>query len=165
MKTNWKVFLVLLVLSIWGIIAIIPYSLTIQGGLPQNLPVPLYLLFSIQIIQNTILFAVVIFIGLLLARKVGLGLPIIEGRLEGREVGEYLRSILGISVGLGIVAAILIIGLDYLFSIAGLTTTIANAYQIYPPPWQGFLSSFYGGINEEVFVKIILHVPAGLDIF
>ena len=62
-------------------------------------------------------------------KKVGLGLPILEGWLEGREVKSYLKSILGISIGLGILAGILIIGLDYLFSFAGVTINVAQAVQ------------------------------------
>jgi CAAX amino terminal protease family. len=155
MKINWKLFIILLIASIFGIVAVLPYTLTLEGSILQNLPVPLYVLLTGQIIQNTILFAVAIFIGLLLAKKVGLGLPIMEGWLEGREVKTYLKSILGISVGLGILAGILIIGLDYLFSFAGVTINVTQA-SINPPAWQGFLASFYGGINEEILLRLFL---------
>lgn len=155
MKTNWKLFIILLIASILGTIAVFPYTLTIQGSLLQNLSVPLSVLLTGQIIQNTVMFAVIIFIGLILAKKVGFGLPILEGWLEGREVKSYLKSILGISIGLGILAGILMIGLDYLFSFAGVTINIAQS-SINPPLWQGFLASFYGGINEEILLRLFL---------
>jgi len=155
MKTNWKLFIILLIASIFGVIAIIPYSLTLQSALIQNLP-PLYVVLAATIIQNAVIFAIPIFIGLNLAKKVGLGLPILEGWLEGREVKSYLKSILSISIGLGILAGILITGLDSLFALAGITTNIAVAGQIYPPAWQGFLASFYGGINEEILLRLFL---------
>ena len=72
----------------------------------QNLPVHLYVLLTGQIIQNTILFAFAIFIGLFLAKKVGLSLPVLEGWLEDGEVKSYLKSILRIYIGLGILAGI-----------------------------------------------------------
>ncbi|OPX60262.1 MAG: CAAX amino terminal protease self- immunity [Methanobacterium sp. PtaB.Bin024] len=153
---NWKLYIILLIASIFGTIAVLPYTLTLQGGLLQNSPVPLYVILAAQIIQSMILFAVVIFIGLYLAKKVGLGLPILEGWLEGREVKSYLKSLLGISVGLGILASILIIGIDFLFSFAGLTSSNIVLAQITPPAWQGFLSSFYGGINEEILLRLFL---------
>ena len=156
MKTNWKLFFILLALCIWGFIAIIPYSLTLQGGLPQNLPVPLYVILTAQLMENIVIFAVAILAGLFLAKKVGLGIPIIEGWLEGREVKSYFKSILGISIGLGLLAGILIVGLDYIFSLAGITTNIASATSIIPPAWQGFLASFYGGINEEIIIRLFL---------
>ena len=127
MKTNWKLFIILLIASIFGILAVFPYTLTLEGNILQNLPVPLYVLITGQIIQNTVMFAVVILIGLFLSKKVGLGLPVLEGWLEGREVKGYLKSILGISIGLGILAGVLITGIDYLFSFAGVTINVAQA--------------------------------------
>lgn len=156
MKTDWKLFIILLIASIFGVLAVLPYTFTLQGGLPQNLPIPLYLLLTIQIIQNAIIFAFAIFIGLRLAKKVGLGLPIIEGWLEGREVKSYLKSILGISVGLGLLAGVLIVGLDYLFAMAGVTLNVVSNNIMTPPAWQGFLASFYGGINEEIVTRLFL---------
>jgi hypothetical protein len=156
MKTNWKLFIILLIASIFGTIAVLPYTFSLQGGLPQNLPVPLYLLLTIQIIQNAVIFAIAIFVGLLLAKKVGLGLPVLEGWLEGREVKSYLKSILGISVGLGLLAGVLIVGLDYLFALAGVTLNVVSSNVLTPPAWQGFLASFYGGINEEIVTRLFL---------
>ena len=104
MKTFWKMFIILLLACLFGFLTILPYSFTLQGGVPQNLPIPLYLLLIIQAVQNMIIFAVAIFLGLKLAGKVGWKLPILEGWLEGREIKGYLKSILGLSVGLGILA-------------------------------------------------------------
>ncbi|MGD9778991.1 CPBP family intramembrane glutamic endopeptidase [Methanomethylovorans sp.] len=155
MGTERKLVLILLIACIFGTIAVLPYTLTLQGELLQNLPVPLYVLLAAQLVQAIILFGVATFVGLHLARKVGLGLPILEGWLEGREVKSYLKSILGISIGLGILAGILIIGLDLLFSFAGVPINLTQA-SINPPAWQGFLASFYGGINEEVLLRLFV---------
>jgi len=127
MRADRKLFLILLIACIFGTIAVLPYTLTLQGELLQNLPVPLYVLLAAQLIQSIVLFGIAIFVGLHLAKKVGLGLPILEGWLEGREVKSYLRSILGISIGLGILGGILIIGLDILFSFAGVPISLTQA--------------------------------------
>ena len=156
MKKEWKLFLILLIACIFGVILVLPYTITIQGELLQDLPVPLYVLLAAQFIQSIVLFAVAIIVGLHLAKKVGLGLPILEGWLEGREVKSYLKSILGISIGLGILAGILIIELDYLFSLAGVTINVAQEGQVNLPAWHGFLASFYGGINEEILLRLFL---------
>ncbi len=150
---NWKLYIILLVASIFGSMAVLPYTLTLQGSILQNLPVPLYVLVISQLIQAVILFAITIFIGLYLAKKVGLGLPILEGWLEGKEVKSYLKSILGISIGLGLLAGIIITVLDYLFSVAGVAINVTQT-SINPPVWMGFLASFYGGINEEILLRL-----------
>ena len=152
---NWKLYIILLVASIFGAIVVLPYTLTIEGGLLQNLPVPLYVVVASSLIPALFIFAFTIFIGLYLAKKVGLGLPIFEGWLEGREVKSYLKSILGISIGVGILAGILITGLDYLFSFVGVAINITQA-SVNPPVWMGFLASFYGGINEEILLRLFL---------
>lgn len=156
MNINRKLFLILWMASIFGLIAILPYVFTLQGGVPENLPVPFYLLIAGQIIQNAVIFAITIFIGLKLAKKVGLGLPILEGWLEGRKIKNDLKSIRGISIGLGVLAGVLIMGLDYIFSLMGVTISVAQASSITPPAWQGFLASFYGGINEEIMLRLFL---------
>lgn len=149
---NWKVFFILLTASIFGLIAVIPYTLTIQANLLKNIPIPLHILLPLQLINNTAILAALILIGLNLARKVGLNLPILEGWSEGKEVKTYLKSILGISILSGMLAATLIIGIDHIFLIFG--GPISN---ISPPPiWQRLLASFYGGINEEIMMRLFL---------
>jgi membrane protease YdiL (CAAX protease family) len=156
MNINRKLFLILWMASIFGVIAILPYVFTLQGGIPGNLQVSLYVLLAGQIIQNAIIFAIIIFIGLKLAKKAGFGLPILEGWFEGRKIKNDLKPILGISIGLGLLAGILIVGMDYLFSLLGVTINVAQVSSINPPAWQGFLASFYGGINEEIMLRLFL---------
>jgi membrane protease YdiL (CAAX protease family) len=159
---NWKIFFILLAASIFGVVAIIPYSLALQGGsLSQaNLPMPLWLLLPLQILQNAILFAVVIALGLLAANRVGLGLPIIEGWLEKQPVGEKLKSILLPGILIGVIGSVLIILLDlFVFSprleaeFGGLLAGL-NQEQLQPAAWKGLLASFYGGINEEILLRL-----------
>jgi len=154
MKTNWKLFIILLIASIFGFFAVLPYTITLLGGLTK-IPVSPELFIVGQLIQAIIEFSIAIFIGLTLAKKVGLSLPVIEGWLEGKSVKDYFISILPISIILGIIAGILIIGFDYLFSFAGAVVNV-TASQFTPPAWQGLLASFYGGINEEILTRLFL---------
>lgn len=166
MKTliNWKVFFVLWVAAILSLIAVLPYTLELQSSAltELNLPLPLPALIAIQIVQNGILFAVMIFAGLFFAGRVGLGTPILEARLNGEAVGGRLRTILPLSITLGVIAALIIIGLDvYVFAPAlvnelGDSAETLNLQNSQPAAWKGFLASFYGGIAEEIQLRLLL---------
>ena len=161
---NWKIFFILLTASVFGILAILPYTLTLQAETLAKitLPIPLPILLALQVTQNAVMFAIVIFIGLLLAKRIGLGLPILEAKLAGESVTARVKTILLPSVLPGILASILIIALDkYIFG-PGLVAQLgsaANALNLQtsqPPAWQGLLASFYGGINEEILMRLFL---------
>ncbi|MGB7875906.1 MAG: hypothetical protein WBL25_16105, partial [Anaerolineales bacterium] len=113
---NWKIFFVLLTASIVGVVAAIPYSLAIQGSTLSelNLPIPTWLLISLQVLQNAVMFAVVIFIGLHAANRVGLGLPILEAKLQDEPVGKKIKALLFPSILLGIIGSVVVILLDVL---------------------------------------------------
>ncbi|HSO12434.1 MAG TPA: CPBP family glutamic-type intramembrane protease [Anaerolineales bacterium] len=160
---NWKIFFILWIAAIFGVIAIIPYSLALQSGILQTmeLPIPLPTLIVIQIIQNALMFGVLAAAGLFFANRAGLGVPILEAKLNGEEVADKVRAILPISVLFGVIASLLIIGLDaFVFQAAllrefgGKVKDIAQTAQ--PAAWKGFFASFYGGIVEEILLRLFL---------
>jgi hypothetical protein len=176
---NWKIFFILLAASIFGFFAVLPYTLALQADILAKitLPMPLPVLLAIQALQNAVLFAVAIFVGLLLAKRIGLGLPILEAKLAGESVATRVKSILLPSILLGIAASILIILLDKFVFAPALMAQSASAVNklqsTQPAAWQGLLASFYGGINEEILLrlffltllawlgKFISHTPEG----
>lgn len=155
---NSKVFWVLFAACIFGFVCIIPYQLTLQSGLLEELPIPisLHMLLLLQIIQNAVMFAVLIFAGLYLAGKVGLGVPLLERWLRGVEIKGSLKAILGVSFLLGVLAVILTTALDFTFYFMFPNEPIYAIELPKPPAWQGFLASFYGAINEEVLNRLFL---------
>jgi membrane protease YdiL (CAAX protease family) len=159
---NWKIFFILLAACVWGLIAILPYVLELQKGILSKIPLPLWALLPIQILQNTIMFAIAIGIGLWVANRIGLGLPILEAKLAGKSVGEKLKAILPISIIIGVVGSVLIIALDiYVFgptlkATLGDKAAAVNLQQGQPAAWKGLLASFYGGIDEEVLLRLFL---------
>jgi hypothetical protein len=159
---NWRIFFILLAASIVGFIAVIPYSLALQGPTLSelNLPIPLWLLILLQVIQNAIMFAIAIWIGLHAANRVGLGLPILETRLQGESVGQNIKAVLLPSILLGVIGSGLVILLDLLFfnpmlmAELGDKAAILNQETMQPAAWKGLLASFYGGINEEILLRL-----------
>jgi len=150
---NWRLFGLLLSMVAVGLLALIPYGLTIAGEEFSSAMVPQLLSqFAVQIL----LYGVLILAGMLLGRRIGLGAPVLEKLAAGdRPEGvskSFLRSIL---VGLG--AGLLMILADvYLFAPLVKDQIQALGETVNPPAWQGFLASFYGGIVEEILTRFFL---------
>jgi len=154
---NWREFLILWAAGVWGVIAVLPYTLTLQAPLIEQmspLPVPLAVVIVVQVVQNAVLVAIAVGLGLLLATRIGLGAPLLEARLAGEAVGQRLRALLAPSVLAGAAAGVAIVVLDLLVFAPGMPAAIAT--EGHPPAWQGFLASFYGGITEELFMRLFL---------
>ena len=163
MKTiiNWRVFFLLWIAAILSSIAILPYALELQGSMLESmdLPIPLPALIALQIVQSAVFFAIVIFAGMFLAGRLGLGTPILNAVSRGESASDQLRAILPISIGLGVIAALLIIGVDLLLQPAMLKELGDSATSLYlqniqPAAWKGFLAAFYGGIAEEILLRL-----------
>jgi len=145
---NWRLYFLLLVAGILSVIAVLPYVLTIQGEILRELPLPLPLILLLSVIQSSVLIGVLLFVGLKLSKKVGLRLPILENYFASGKIN--LKPILIPSIIFGGIAGAIIILLDFFFTYMGINLMGA----ISAPIWQGFLASFYGGIGEEILLRL-----------
>jgi membrane protease YdiL (CAAX protease family) len=161
---NWRLFFILWVAAILGVIAIFPYSLTLQSAAlaKASLPLPLSILIPLQIMQNAVLFGLAALAGLFFANRTGFGLPILEAWLKGEPVGQRIRSILLPSIILGVLGTLVVLALEFfVFQPALRAQFSAAANQLnlqtgQPPAWQGLLASFYGGIDEEILLRLLV---------
>ena len=166
MKTiiNWRVFFILWSAAILSSIAILPYALELQGSALEtiDLPIPLPAVIALQIVQSAVLFAIIIFAGMFFASRVGLGTPILDAVTRGESASDKIRAILPLSIGLGVIASLLIIGLDVLIFQPALLQELGDAantlnlQNAQPAAWKGFLASFYGGIAEEILLRLLV---------
>ena len=156
---NWKLFSILLISCVLGAMLVIPYSLALTSSEVEITPK----LLLISIAQNLILFAFAVFFGLLLSKHIsrglqgikmpGLRLPILEDALEGKNQKAALKAILLPSIALGLLAGVLIILFDLPFQ--KIMPEMQNA-EISIPAWKAFLASLYGGIAEEVLLRLFM---------
>lgn len=166
MKTllNWKVFFILWIACVLSALLILPYSLELQSSAIDlsQLGLPLPLLITIQTIQTVILFAILIFLGMLLAKRIGLGMPVLDAMTRGESVTERVRAIVPSSIILGVVATILMLGLEFFYFLPAMmrelgdTAAALNLQTGQPAAWKGLLASFYGGIAEEVQLRLFV---------
>jgi len=153
-QLNWKLFHILFAAALVSSVLVLPYALNMVVDNLAELPLPLPLLLAISVAQAAILFGVAIIVGLILAPRVSLGVPLLETLVEGRRPPIELRSYLTISVGAGVLAGVLIIAGDYMFFLLGSPLTLFTADL--PAWWRGLLAAFYGGIAEEVLMRLFL---------
>lgn len=152
-KINWKIFFILLTLSLISVICIFPYVLTIQGEIIAKLEIPIGLMILAQFIQSIILFAIVIFLGLFFTKKIAFRLPLIEAIVDKRDYQKILKNILGTSILLGCVVGVIIYVLDPIFTLQGATI---STHQSVAPVWQTLLAAVYGGVTEEILMRLFL---------
>lgn len=136
-----------------SIICVFPYITSVQGELLSKIGQPIEIIFIVQLIQSIILFSIVIFFGLLLAKKLNFKLSLIEAIFEKRDYKTVLKNIIFESVLLGILVAIAIYVLDIFFTLQG---AVISTHQNYAPIWQKLLAATYGGIAEEILMRLFL---------
>src|SRR5512140_3078456 len=147
---NWKLFAVLLAAGVAAGTMVMPYLFALSPSLARHFtPVVIVA----QTIQFLLLFSVAIFLGLYLGKRVGLGAPILENLVNGATKSEALKPILGLSIGGGVLAGWLIILLSFFFP--GVTLTLLKT-EAAIALWKTFFASFYGGIAEELLMRLFL---------
>ena len=133
-------------------LALFPYLLQVMPQVLAKVPVPLPALVALQSAQALVLLGLLAFCGLRMGHRVGLGAPWLRALAfrRPRVAQPWLQAAL-----FGALAAGLIVALDPLFapympkmiSAPPPATAAANALV-------GFLASFYGGIAEEVQLRL-----------
>jgi membrane protease YdiL (CAAX protease family) len=150
---NWRIFIILLGLSLLSVLAVFPYVLTLQADILKSLAIPVTTLFLAQLLQSLILFSIAIFVGLFLKPKINFHLPLLEAIVTHQNYPKIVKAILPLSVLLGILTAVLIYVTDQLFTLQGAALSTS---QNLAPIWQKLLAAFYGGITEEVLMRLFL---------
>jgi len=130
---------------------VLPYVL---HAVPARAALPLWAIVLLGLAQTGILVAAVVAIGVGLGKRCGLGAPILEAWLAGQRVGKRMVGVLWPAVPVGVVVSLILLAVDkYFFAphIPQLAQLAQSGAE--PSRWQGFLASFYGGINEELLLR------------
>ena len=144
---NWKAFFILTAVCAVTSVMVIPYQVALVPEL-ADMGASLY---AMAFVQGLVIFSVATFLGLLLAPKAGFRLlgP------EGESTRETLQAILKPSILLGALAGVLIVLLEFLVFQALLSVDLSLG-DTHVPVWAAFLASFYGGIAEEVLMRLFV---------
>jgi hypothetical protein len=170
METHfWTLFWILLAAGLFATIAVLPYSLAMNPGAAEQLkeklaekgsrlPAMLVIILA-SVTQAGLLIAIAVYFGLQASRAIGLRLPIFEAFLEGQPVVPVLLSALPIALLVGFGAGAAIMGLERYYFQPRLPEAFHNV-TAKQPTWTRALACFYGGIYEELLLR--LFVMSGL---
>jgi hypothetical protein len=164
---NKKTLFILWALCTLGFLAVIPYQYTLAG-----IPLTTSDLLSINMVKGTIynllIYGLLIFVGLYIARRVGLGAPVLDGLTKKEDVSDKVRALWFPALAIGILGGVVILLMDTLVFSAPLSAEmkllgINVSASVNPPAWQGLLASLYGGITEEILLRLfVMTLIAGL---
>ena len=155
-REDLKLASVLAVLGGLATAALFPYLMAVMPESLAKVPasVPLWLVIVFQSLQSVVLLGVLAFCGLRMGHHVGLGAPWLRAVLSGR---ERSRQAWLAAMALGAFAGVLMVGIEPLFA-----PYMPAPLHAQPPvtaqasAFAGFLASFYGGIGEEVELRLFL---------
>ena len=148
---------------VWGVlaglsaVAVMPYLMQLTPQAFEQIRIPLPALMALQGLQTFVLLGLLSLLGLRMGHRVGLGSPLLQARLGHRETPAWSTLKPLQAIGLGILAAVAVLGasllLDPLLPKPLHTIADPNAGR---SALNGLLASFYGGIAEELLMRLFL---------
>lgn len=149
---EWRAYFFLLFLNVLGAIAISPYAMA-REQLHDVMGLTKWAFTMLYIAQILIEAGIILFITLLIGKKVGIKIPIIESLLnKGRVINDlgrkiYQSALYGVMTGIVIIVFSLIVsgplGVD-------------NSSIKEPAWWLGVIGSFGAAVNEESIFRLFL---------
>jgi membrane protease YdiL (CAAX protease family) len=156
-RIDWKVFALLLTAGLLGVVAVLPYAFELIVHLPAGAgtpEIPMPLVIALALVQNGILLAIAIVIGMLLSERVGLRMPLVRA-WAAKEKTPHLRPIVVPGVLLGALAGALLVAIEAAFFARHLPPAMSSAFTI--PLWKRLLAGIvYGGLTEELLMRLFL---------
>jgi hypothetical protein len=139
------------VMAIFATAAVLPYTIALTPDLLEKAKVSLPVLAALQSVQAGVVVFALSWIGLRLGSDVGLGNPLLDALRAKRPLPTDVGKTLSIAAAAGALAGAAIVGLDAMFS----SLMPAASQPVHDIAWwKGLLASFYGGIVEEIQLRL-----------
>jgi len=158
----WKTFALLTAAGTLTGPLVLPYFLGLQAIAPHPQPpesASLGPMVLFALLRNLVILAPAAGLGLLVARRIGLGAPYLESRLDGApRPAEPLSSIVGPALFWAAATALVAFGIDAFFRYAlGVDFPAPEIHaRIDVPWWRSGLASFWAPFAEEIVDRLFL---------
>src|SRR5690348_17312882 len=156
---SWPEFAVLYGAALIGVACVTPYTLELTADAfkkaQERMRQPGWVIVLLQSAQSAVLLGVATGLGLLIAHQIGLGAPLMEGLLAGKNVSDQALAMLAPTLVLGIASSSVLLALEITVFWPRLPQAMRDHFPI-PALWKRLLASFYGGIDEEILLRLFL---------
>ena len=157
LRFSWRLFWILFVAAVVGIVAIVPFALELIRPMLAQLPpsaIPLPLAIAIGAVQNLALLGLFVGVGLRVSAKLGLGAELTQAWLDGEQITNQFLKVVRSGIVAGILVGVVLVPLLLVLSQYLPKLPFVTAANI--PIWKRFLAGFYGGIYEEILSRLFL---------
>jgi hypothetical protein len=144
-------FAILYAAALFGAVAIVPFSLRMLKSSPAAAKVSPTVAALAGLAQNAVLFAVVVAVGLVASRAVGVCGTYVAAWVGDAPPSRSFVQAMGLAAGTGAAAGLFLTGAD-LMMLPRLPAMLELARR--STLWENFSASFYGGINEELLMRL-----------
>ena len=154
-EVNWKAFALLMAAGLLGVVAVFPFALELLGSsIPQAPDVSMPTVLALALLQNGVLLAVAILIGMILSKRVGLRMPLIQAWTTGTRPSLAEARVLPALLAGAAVGAVLV-AIEASVFLRHLSGAMHSLFAI--PFWKRLLGAVvYGGITEELLMRLFL---------
>lgn len=157
-RINWKIFALLLVAGLLGVLGVLPFTFDLIGSHAfSQVPaptIPMPLVITLALLQNGVLLSLIIVIGMILSERVGLQMPLIRAWAKGEHLPN-LKAIVLPGMLVGATAGAMLVGAEAVFFLRHLPAALHQLFEI--PLWKRLLAGvLYGGITEELLMRLFL---------
>lgn len=154
-----NVFLIFWIAAVIGAVAVMPYQFKMlekkmeedRINNPDKKVPSKPVLMLLSVFQSAVLLGVASYVGTRFAPKVDLHWYLVDNWLYGKEIPYSLPMMLVVAIIVGLLASVLIIGLDLAF-----LKKMPKFEMNFPSRKQSLLASLYGGISEEVLLRLFV---------
>lgn len=157
-STNVSAGMILWLASSLSAVAILPYVTALAPGVlagaAQEMQISVSTVIVISLVQSCILLGIATFTGLWAAKRLSLGAPLIDAVLNKRPLPYDLKKTSShvIAVSLATGAVIYVLEMNVFSSVSAQLAIQSSEIEL----WKGILASFYGGIAEEIQLRLFL---------
>ncbi len=151
-QKQWRLALFWAVLGAFSAAAVLPYAFALNPALQAAIPLPLPIFLILQIAQTGVMLFLLSWLGLSLGASVGLDSPWARALVSRTSLPPVPKRTLILAIVTGAAIAILILLLD-----KGFQTFMPLPTQAMVPSvdlWKRLLACFYGGIAEELLLRL-----------